>query len=115
MWSISLLHKQSLQGISNKGFFPSFFSFMKLSQKWKARGLIGILDSIYHNRKVIAGSIILHHHTILFKQKSVTLSKHESSSKVEGWLFLTQFTKGHKHANELKTYSSFLKRMDWGI
>ena len=88
---------------------------MKLSQKWKARGLMRILDSIYHNRKVIAGSIILHHHTILFKKKSVILSKHESSSKVEGWLFLTQFTKGHKHANELKTYSSFLKRMDWGI
>ena len=98
-----------------KEVFFFFLTFMKLSQKWKARGLMRILDSIYHNRKVIAGSIILHHHTILFKKKSVTLSKHESSSKVEGWLFLTQFTKGHKHANELKTYSSFLKRMDWGI
>ena len=78
-------------------------------------GLMQILDSIYHNRKVIPGAISLCHHTILFKKKSVTLNKHESSSKVEGWLFLTQFTKVHKHANELKTYSSFLKRMDWGI
>ena len=61
-----------------------------------------ILDSSYHNRKVIAGSITLLHHTILLKKKTAALCKHKSSSKVEGWLFFTQFTEGHQYANELK-------------